>query len=440
MPPETPASAFPLPASLMLISGNMPSTAALESQLLNGGLGLDVQIEAGGNCNDLVHQVAARAPDQVIIFADAPAVGAALRSWAGTPPCAISWLASPPPARDLDGLVAAGLTGWWPVHGCSLDALAVGLALDRARWMRERSRVAELDDVRARLDERKWLDRAKGVLAQARGLGEAEAFQLLRGAAMHSNQKLSAVSRSVTEAAAWAEALNRAGQLRMLSQRLVKLAAQRLIDVDAYRARRLEEASLAKAQAILEALAQLPKSVAVDESAQHALAQTRGAWELLASSLVPRMTLPALAQADAHGLALLAAAEALTSALEKAAGRRPLTAVNLCGRQRMLAQRIAKDALLADLIDQAAHREALASSIEAFESALQQLEKTPLSTGDIRDSLADARDEWLRLIVGMRATDSVEGKLMLTRTSELLLDAFDRLTTLYEHNLQVLMS
>jgi hypothetical protein len=226
----------------------------------------------------------------------------------------------------------------------------------------------------------------------------------------------------------------------MLSQRLVKLAAQRLIDVDAHRARRLEETSLAKAQAILETLALLPKSVAVDESVQHALAQTRRAWEMLASSLVPRMTLPALAQADAHGVALLATAESLTAALEKAAGRRPLTAVNLCGRQRMLAQRIAKDALLADLFDQAAHREALASSIEAFESAFQELEKTPLSTGDIRESLAAARGEWLRLVAGMRATDSAEGKLMLTRTSEVLLDAFDRLTTLYEHNLQVLMS
>jgi hypothetical protein len=40
----------------------------------------------------------------------------------------------------------------------------------------------------------------------------------------------------------------------------------------------------------------------------------------------------------------------------------------------------------------------------------------------------------------MRTTDSGEGKLLLSRASEVLLDAFDELTTLYEHNLQVLMS
>jgi hypothetical protein len=106
----------------------------------------------------------------------------------------------------------------------------------------------------------------------------------------------------------------------------------------------------------------------------------------------------------------------------------------------MLAQRIAKDALLADLFDETAHRGALAVSIDAFESALQELEKTPLSTGDIRQSLAAARSEWLRLVAGMRTTDSGEGKLLLSRASEVLLDAFDELTTLYEHNLQVLMS
>jgi len=340
----------------------------------------------------------------------------------------------------LKALVADGLTGWWPATGCSLDALAAGLALDRARWMRERDHATELGDVRARLDERKWLDRAKGVLAQARGLGEAEAFKLLRGAAMNSNQKLSDVSRLVTEAATWADALNRSGQLRMLSQRLVKLAAQRLIDVDAHWARRLEEASLVKVRTILETLASLPKSLAVSDSVHHALGQTQRAWNTLEPALVPRMTLPALKQADAHGLVLLGAAESLTAALETASGRRLLTAVNLCGRQRMLAQRIAKDALLADLFDEARHREALLVSVDAFESALQQLEATPLSTCDIRQSRAAARTEWLRLVAGMRRIDGSEGKRLLSRASEVLLEAFDELTTLYKHNLQILMS
>ena len=42
----------------------------------------------------------------------------------------------------------------------------------------------ELLKARAQLDERRWVDRAKGVLMQSRDLSEEEAFRLLRGAAM----------------------------------------------------------------------------------------------------------------------------------------------------------------------------------------------------------------------------------------------------------------
>ena len=48
---------------------------------------------------------------------------------------------------------------------------------------------------------------------------------------MHANLRLGEVSRSVVEAAQWAQALKRAGQLRMLSQRNVRLAKQSLAGV-----------------------------------------------------------------------------------------------------------------------------------------------------------------------------------------------------------------
>ena len=54
---------------------------------------------------------------------------------------------------------------------------------------------------------------------------------------MHANLRLGEVSRSVIEAARWAEAINRAGQLRMLAQRLARLAAQTLAQVDVKRSR-----------------------------------------------------------------------------------------------------------------------------------------------------------------------------------------------------------
>ena len=65
---------------------------------------------------------------------------------------------------------------------------------------------------------------------RAREVTEAEAFAVLRTASMHSNQRVGQVSRQVIAAAHYADAVNRAGKLRMLSQRLVKLYALRLLE------------------------------------------------------------------------------------------------------------------------------------------------------------------------------------------------------------------
>nr|WP_321983550.1 ANTAR domain-containing protein [uncultured Lichenicoccus sp.] len=85
--------------------------------------------------------------------------------------------------------------------------------------------VAGYSRNRLRFDERKLVDRAKGILIGARQLREEEAFRALRGAAMVSKQRIGQVSRVVIDSAHSAEAVNRAGQLRLLSQRIVKFYA-----------------------------------------------------------------------------------------------------------------------------------------------------------------------------------------------------------------------
>ena len=65
---------------------------------------------------------------------------------------------------------------------------------------------------------------------RARQVSEEEAFAVLRAASMHSNRRVGQVSQQVIAAAHYADAVNRAGKLRMLSQRLVKACALRLLD------------------------------------------------------------------------------------------------------------------------------------------------------------------------------------------------------------------
>src|SRR6185369_9564547 len=63
------------------------------------------------------------------------------------------------------------------------------------------------------------------ILMRAQHVSEEEAFQLLRNASMQGNRRVGQVSRGVIESARVAQAINQAGQQRMLSQRLVKLYA-----------------------------------------------------------------------------------------------------------------------------------------------------------------------------------------------------------------------
>ena len=56
-------------------------------------------------------------------------------------------------------------------------------------------------------------------------LPEDEAFRILRSASQRDQRRVGQVARRLIDAARGAEAVNRAGQLRMLSQRIVKLQA-----------------------------------------------------------------------------------------------------------------------------------------------------------------------------------------------------------------------
>ena len=59
----------------------------------------------------------------------------------------------------------------------------------------------ELDKTKTALQERKVIDRAKGILMQERGMDEAAAYGLLRRTAMNENLKLVQVAQSVVTAA-----------------------------------------------------------------------------------------------------------------------------------------------------------------------------------------------------------------------------------------------
>lgn len=413
---------------LLVVAATVEQAQALREALIDAGEPLVL----AAPCASLVQWVEARAPRQVLCCLSAVRPGfddgiapllQALSAWRGVPPCPITWVGV---VSDAQALVDAGIAS----HCASLADAPRALAEARARHAREATLRAELAVARAQLEERKWIDRAKGVLMSARSMSEDEAFKLLRGAAMHANLKLVQVSRSVVDAARWAEAVNRAGQLRMLSQRLPALAAMRLLRIDGARTRAAQ--ALARAQDNVEFLA----GFGLEGAQAAALAQTLRAWEALRAALTGNPNSATLQSADARAEALLEAAEALTEQLEDQGGRRALGVVNLCGRQRMRSQRVAKEALLAALAPDAERSARLNALLGEFEQAMGDIEAAPLASPEIRAALDAAREGWLVLLRALRGGDSAA----LAYASETLLDHLDRLTESCEHSLQTLLS
>ena len=392
--------------------------------------------------DNLVQRTISEAPELIICLASGltPAVESALAPWDGIAPCALLLLtAGEPLAADAAArAVMLGVHHW--AAPAAHDALESACAVARARWQREQALRDALAQVREQMEERKWVDRAKGVLMAGRSMAEDDAFRLLRGAAMNVNLRVGEISKAVFEAAQWADAMNRAGQLRMLSQRCVRLVAQRLLKVDARDSAALQRQSLRRAQDNLELLARQCDA----SSAQAACAKATRRWEALATALdAPRVDQAALLRIDRRADELLGAAEQLTEALQTAAGRRALHIVNECGRQRMRVQRVAKESLLASLAQAQVEGGELAlrrdAALDEFEAAQRALEQAPLSSPEIRATQAQVREEWLRLLAGLRSHETADGRRALVRASETMLERLDALTAAYEHSLQVIM-
>ncbi len=347
----------------------------------------------------------------------------------------------------LDALAALrpALPGVCIAAGATLAQQQRGLALGLQLWLAQAPPPEELlrqlrwacwlaqrlEGLQRQLDERKWTERAKGLLMAAREIDEDSAFKLLRETAMHAHLRLGEVARSVLQSAQLAEAVNLAGQQRMLSQRLVKLMAQRAAGIEAKRAKTLQDESGARIEANL---ARLPALL----PAELDTGALNDAWQALRPLLSGKPTAAVLAQADGAAERLLALSEALTEAITAAGARPPLRLVNLCGRQRMLSQRLAKEALLADLLP-ARDPAGLGEGLAAFEAGLLELEAAPLSSREIRDSLAGVREEWLRLVRSLRDSRGSEAAAGLARSSEHLLSQLDMLTGQYQQSLQVIL-
>jgi two-component system, response regulator / RNA-binding antiterminator len=92
--------------------------------------------------------------------------------------------------------IEAGMSAY-VVDGLRADRIKPILDAAIARFHMLQKMRLELAEARRALEDRKVIDRAKGVLMRARGIGEDEAYALLRKTAMDQGRKLAEVANAL---------------------------------------------------------------------------------------------------------------------------------------------------------------------------------------------------------------------------------------------------
>jgi len=224
----------------------------------------------------------------------------------------------------------------------------------------------------------------------------------------------------------------------MLSQRLVKACVLRVLDRgSAGHAEQIDDAT----RQIDANIAALAKSVSRPTFGD-LLDAVAAAWTELQTLAATALVAGGLAALDDAAEQLLVQADKLTRGLETAGLVTTLHVINVSGRQRMLSQRYAKEALLGLVLegdDARAVGASLRRTAETFEQALEHLRGVPLSTGEIRALLGDAERVWHDVAAAARHVGSASGARALDASSDALLALFEQLTDRYERSMQVLM-
>ncbi|MEM1211776.1 MAG: ANTAR domain-containing protein [Planctomycetota bacterium] len=107
----------------------------------------------------------------------------------------------------IEAAVHAGVSSYI-CSGVSQSRVRPILHAAIAHFRQHQAVVTELAKTRSTLEERKVVDRAKGLIMQRRGCSEADAFSLLRNTAMNQKKRIGQVAQELIDAAGLLAAQN----------------------------------------------------------------------------------------------------------------------------------------------------------------------------------------------------------------------------------------
>jgi response regulator NasT len=101
---------------------------------------------------------------------------------------------------SIEAAVEAGVSAYI-VDGLKQERVRPILRMAISRFNAFARLNRELEETRGELENRKMIDRAKGLLMRSRGLSEEEAYGLMRKTAMNQNRKIIEIAQSLVTAA-----------------------------------------------------------------------------------------------------------------------------------------------------------------------------------------------------------------------------------------------
>lgn len=155
-----------------------------------------------GNSSGLARKIATHGPDIVLIDAGSPTrdMMEELTLASGPMERPVAMFVSGAASGLAQAAVEAGVSAY-VVDGLSPGRIKPVMDTAIARFGMVRQMRSELAETRRALEERKVIDRAKGLLMKAKGLDEEAAYALLRKAAMDQGRRVADVAEALVTAA-----------------------------------------------------------------------------------------------------------------------------------------------------------------------------------------------------------------------------------------------
>lgn len=185
--------------SIILVEADPDRARLIIDSLRNAG---EFDIHVIADHSGLAQQIRSRAPDVVLIDIADPSRDMleelALASGPLERPVAMFV------DRSAEGLSAAAIEAGvsaYVVDGLKAARLKPILDAATARFRMFQRMRTELAETKKALEERKVIDRAKGMIMKARGVGEDEAYAILRKAAMDQGKRMADVASALVTAA-----------------------------------------------------------------------------------------------------------------------------------------------------------------------------------------------------------------------------------------------